>query len=844
MQLRSTITLFLIHLGFATHAQNNGMGTTSPTHTLHIKPDPNNPNPDPLRLENLQEYEAEGDSSLLVVDPATGVLRYMTISQILSLVTPDEDPWYSVLSNTPATANTDDVYLLGKVGIGTESPTTELDVRGRMRLRLLPNGHELDSVLTTDDEGNLRKRSIQDIRGPKEDFFLGNRDQSLQEDRSIFTDGYMLNIDSTTLSVDGETNRVGIGTTAPLSKLHITGSDSLTGGLMISNSKDRAQSWFPYTNGSNYLTGDNQTGEGHTIFRVDDGTTYTENMRLTNEGRLGLGTTNPLAKIQISGNDDQVGGLMISDENDRARTWLPHMSGSNYLTGNTKLGDGHTIFRVDDGSTYTEHMRLTNEGRLGIGTSNPRSFLQIRNNVGSDSAGVKSFSDFTHYQILLYQSGNAPQNSYGLGIEGSTFALNSNRDYDFNIKGADKMTLNPTGLGIGLSGPRASLDVDRGTGNWGTVALRGTDRVTRFLYNQDELTYIRGGKSSSNILLNDNGGNVGVGTNKPAYKFQVGGGTNVSASISTTRENGDATLYLGTPNGSVERAQKTAIIAEGLRSWSRAKLHFALEGTSGDNSSAANADISDAKMTIQYNGNVGIGTTAPASKFQVRGNVDSQRLASFTSRENRSLHLIAPVGGTAPFIFFTNNGFDFQTDGFSRITVRDNGRVGINTNAPTQNLSVNGSAGKPGGGAWATFSDARVKENIRPFTDGLAEVLQIQPKSFSYNGKGGYAKDGKTYYGIIAQEIQQIAPYMVEEIETEDFSDQLSYDGTALVYMLVNAIKEQQAEIDSQQQQIQALQKENNTLKQTQTEIEGLKAEIEAIKAHLSPEYSASTRKN
>ena len=216
----------------------------------------------------------------------------------------------------------------------------------------------------------------------------------------------------------------------------------------------------------------------------------------------------------------------------------------------------------------------------------------------------------------------------------------------------------------------------------------------------------------------------------------------------------------------------------------------------------------------------------------------------FTSRENRSLHIIAPTGGVLPFIFYTNNGFDFQTDGVSRITVRDNGRVGINTNAPTQNLSVNGTAGKPGGGAWVTFSDARVKENIRPFTDGLAKLLQIQPKSFSYNGKGGYTKDGKTHYGVIAQDIQEIAPYMVEEIETEDFSDQLSYDGTALVYMLVNAIKEQQAEIDSHQQQIQALQAENGTLKKVLTEMEGLKAEIEAIKAALNQEYSASARNN
>ncbi|MEM8900756.1 MAG: tail fiber domain-containing protein [Bacteroidota bacterium] len=668
MKLQSTLTLFLVTLSLFVQAQNNGMGTTSPTHTLHIKPDPNNPNPDPIRLENLQEYEAEGDSTLLVVDPTTGVLRYMTISKVLSLVTPDEDPWYSVLSNTPATSNTEDMFTLGKIGIGTTSPTTELDIEGSMRLRIIPTGNETDEILTTDAEGNLRKRTVLEVVGPQEDFFLGNRDQNLQEDRSIFTKGFRLNIDTTTLTVDGESNRVGIGTNEPLAKLQITGSGSQTAGLLISNAADRARTWFPYTNGSNYITGDAQTG------------------------------------------------------------------------------DGHTIFRVDNGTTYTEYMRLTNAGRLGIGTSNPRSVFQLRNNVGTDSAGLTSFRDFINYQVLLHQSGNNPQNSYGLGIEGSTLALNSNRDYDFNIRGADKMTLTPAGLAIGHRRPRANLDVIRGTGTWGTLALRGTNRVTHFHYNEDEHTYIRGGKSNSNVILNDNGGNVGIGT--------------------------------------------------------------------------AN----------------------PVGRLNVRGNVDNQRLVSFTSRENRHLHLLAPVGGVAPFVFYTNNGYDLQTDGISRLTIIDNGRVGINTNAPAQNLSVNGSAGKPGGGAWVTFSDARVKENIQPFTSGLAEVLQIQPKSFSYNGKGGYAKDGKTYYGIIAQDIQKIAPYMVEEIETEDFSDQLSYDGTALSYILVNAIKEQQAEIEAQQKQIQALQAQNKKLQKALDKMEGLAAEIETIKRCLAQEHSASVR--
>ncbi|MEL6194724.1 MAG: hypothetical protein AAFR66_21875, partial [Bacteroidota bacterium] len=193
MKLRSTLTLFLILLGLFTQAQNNGMGTTSPTHTLHVKPDANNPNPDPIRLENLQKYEVEGDSTLLVVDPASGVLRYMTISQILSMVKPDEGPWYSVLSSSPASSNTEDIYTLGKIGVGINSPEAEIDIDGSMRLRLIPTGNETDEILTTDSLGNLRKRTILEVVNAKEDLYLGNRDQSLRENRSISTEGFKLN---------------------------------------------------------------------------------------------------------------------------------------------------------------------------------------------------------------------------------------------------------------------------------------------------------------------------------------------------------------------------------------------------------------------------------------------------------------------------------------------------------------------------------------------------------------------------------------------------------------------------------------------------------------------------
>jgi len=77
-------SLFLSEL----HAQV-GIGTENPTNTLHIKP--LDPNEDPLRIENLNNI-MQGDSALLVVDPASGVVRYIHIDSLFALIPTYEDP--------------------------------------------------------------------------------------------------------------------------------------------------------------------------------------------------------------------------------------------------------------------------------------------------------------------------------------------------------------------------------------------------------------------------------------------------------------------------------------------------------------------------------------------------------------------------------------------------------------------------------------------------------------------------------------------------------------------------------------------------------------------------------
>jgi len=176
----------------------------------------------------------------------------------------------------------------------------------------------------------------------------------------------------------------------------------------------------------------------------------------------------------------------------------------------------------------------------------------------------------------------------------------------------------------------------------------------------------------------------------------------------------------------------------------------------------------------------------------------------------------------------TRNNVDFvtRTNNTERMRVTGAGRLGIGTTAPDQLLTVNGNASKATGGtAWAVFSDSRLKKDIHPFTDGLQQVLQINPVFFKYNGKAGIQTSVTDEIGIIAQDMQQIAPYTITEtaIKIDDSGKGVLQfqKSDAIMYMLVNGMKEQQQTIEKQQQ----------IIGQQQNRIADLEQELKQVKA-------------
>ena len=90
-------------------------------------------------------------------------------------------------------------------------------------------------------------------------------------------------------------------------------------------------------------------------------------------------------------------------------------------------------------------------------------------------------------------------------------------------------------------------------------------------------------------------------------------------------------------------------------------------------------------------------------------------------------------------------------------------------------------------------SDARLKSNIESLGSTLPKLLQIDGKS--------YEMKGKQKIGVLAQEIQEVFP----ELVSEDDNEMLAVNYQGLVPVLINALKEQQSEIETYRDEVSEL---------------------------------------
>ncbi|HNW51356.1 MAG TPA: tail fiber domain-containing protein [Prolixibacteraceae bacterium] len=205
---------------------------------------------------------------------------------------------------------------------------------------------------------------------------------------------------------------------------------------------------------------------------------------------------------------------------------------------------------------------------------------------------------------------------------------------------------------------------------------------------------------------------------------------------------------------------------------------------------------------VGITGFLGVGTTYPSFPLDVAGCANLNNASSGIALRCNGAEALS-YNGT-----YYSWGYGGSWNYFG-----DRVFIGASAIDPGSNLLVvNGSAAKPGGGSWSTYSDKRLKDIHGDYNKGLKEIIQLQPVNYSYKKDNPKSlPSDKNYVGFVAQDVQKVFPEAVAE-EPDGF---LSLDMNAVDVAVINALKELKAENDR-------LKNENEQIKQRLEKLEKL----------------------
>ncbi|HEY6502375.1 MAG TPA: tail fiber domain-containing protein, partial [Chitinophagaceae bacterium] len=236
-------------------------------------------------------------------------------------------------------------------------------------------------------------------------------------------------------------------------------------------------------------------------------------------------------------------------------------------------------------------------------------------------------------------------------------------------------------------------------------------------------------------------------------------------------------------------------------------------------------------ITVLRNSNTGLGTITPTHQLEVIGPASATPVTLVIGNRN--------AFGPAAIEFVSDYGLDnVWRPGY----IRSNDATGFTgslefytngTGFANRNGSLKGFEVKNGFAYTATdtvllWSDARLKNNISAFTDGLNVISKINPVQFYYNADAPFKTD-QQQVGAIAQDLEKIAPYMIEKNKQNGYNDLRSVNNQAYTFLLINAVKEQQQQIDKQQNQIETSEAKMKQLQQQQKQFETSSEEVKQL---------------
>jgi hypothetical protein len=469
------------------------------------------------------------------------------------------------------------------------------------------------------------------------------------------TAGYKL---GNSLLYDNGTN-VGIGTTTPSGKLS-TGATSGMKLLVYDNAATGVYTGL----GQDLAAGNSTDLFAHSVSNLGfitfgkigtNGSTYTEWARFNTSGSLGIGTNNPSYKLDVTGS----------------------------LGVNASSADNNWPFVVSDNSSAGSRYSLNKFGSMGFNNADNYAQLQLLGSAGAYVDFTNSIGGDSNAR-LIYYAGSRLDLTYGF---------------------LTTITLNGTGVGIGTTDPTGELHV-YGTqpafriqssvsgsmqfGQWDGTYNRIQSSARDFLLISTDATNLIFSTNGTERMRILSGGNIGIGTTAAGEKITISG--NLLTFGSTGAVGTGTSLYLGDTANSRD---------------------LAITRVGGSAMAIGRYYPSAWAETIRFtaDGNVGIGTTVPAQKLDVVGNIRCVPASSAWAeglsfsmpatsswgglrwrRERANAdgnHYIGYIGtDTTDDLVFGSNNAGTQIDNNIRITKA--GLVGVGTSSPVTKFHVVG----------------------------------------------------------------------------------------------------------------------------------------------------------
>lgn len=367
-------------------------------------------------------------------------------------------------------------------------------------------------------------------------------------------------------------------------------------------------------------------------------------------GNIGVGTTSPTQKLHIAGNARLTGALFdnLNIPGVSGQVLVSTSGGVEWRTpaaGGTIDGTGSANYlaRWIDADTLGTGIVYDNGTNVGIGTASPSTRLHIRRTSGDFiRLGVNDANaNGVGGNIEWYTNENVSADYLGgLRMQFSGGIANSNRQMQFLVGDVitPKAVINGTGnMGIGTTSPTAKLHIETTTVATTGVIVRGAAAQTADLLQiQNSAGATLLGIDAAGSISGVGSGifmqRVGVGISSPATIIHAYG-TNPSLRLQSSIGGGTTSLSMGVQNdGNL-----------GGVSWNLSTGEFKVGNTGGNGHYMTfYTGTGTEKVRIDTNGNVGIGTSSPEAKLDVRGT------GYFSESIRTSGTVVFASGNTAP----------------------------------------------------------------------------------------------------------------------------------------------------------------------------------------------------